>query len=82
MEIIIHASLPALQCGHGTAIKVFNQALRECTPPWWMEIIIPILPRKLWIITCTTISGKTKRVQHMQRFFKRSAVCQMTFCVI
>ena len=51
MEIIIHESLPALQCGHATAIKGFNQALRECRPPWWMEIIIPISPQKLWIIT-------------------------------
>ena len=90
-------SLPALQCGHATVIKVLKQALRErnllspCRSlsvdhylhynvvmlqlsrflnkhsknadlaPWPMENIIPILPQKLWIITCTTISGQKIR---------------------
>ena len=48
---------PVLQYGHATAIKVLKQALKERRPPWPMEIIIP---QELWIITCTTISGKNK----------------------
>ena len=47
-----------LQCGQATAIKVFKQELKERRPHWPMENIIPILPQKLWIVTCTTISGK------------------------
>ena len=54
---VAHADHYSLQCGHATAIKVFKQALKESRPPWPMENIIPILPQKLWIIMCTTISG-------------------------
>ena len=84
MRNIIHGSLPALQCGHATAIKVFKQALKERRPPWPMENIIPILFQKLWIITCATTSEDFSNDFASHSFVTQNVVkfCNLSKCFL
>ena len=86
--------LPALQCGHATAIKVSKQALKERRPPWPMEITCPKTSGSLCALP--SLVKRIESVPHVKVFqmtlqvvvllslrtVSSSISCQRAFCVI